>query len=48
VLGAVALRCGRTKAARATAFVAALLTTGYIVSVDVTRDPRGPLAWLAS
>ena len=48
VLGAVALRRGRTKAARATAFVAALLTAGYIVSVAVTRDPRGPLAWLAS
>ena len=48
VLGAVALRRGRTKAARAPAFVAALLTAGYIVSVAVTRDPRGPLAWLAS
>jgi uncharacterized membrane protein SirB2 len=48
LLGAVALRRGRTKAVRATAFVAALLTAAYIMSVALTRDPRGPLAWLAS
>ena len=48
LLGAVALRRGRTKAARATAFAAALLTAAYIVTVALTRDPRGPLAWLAS
>ena len=47
-LGSVALRRGRTKAVRAAAFVGALATAGYIVSVAVTRDPRGPLAWIAS
>jgi len=47
VLGAVALRRGRTKAVRAAAFAGALLTAAYIVSVAVTRDPRGALAWLA-
>jgi uncharacterized membrane protein SirB2 len=48
VLGSLALRRGPTKAVRSAAFVAALLTAAYIVSVAVTRDPRGPLAWLAS
>ena len=47
VLGVVALR-GPTKAVRAMAFAAALLTAGYIVAVAVTRDPSGPLVWLAS
>jgi uncharacterized membrane protein SirB2 len=47
-LGSFALRRGRTKAVRAAAFVGALATAGYIVSVAVTRDPRGPLAWIAS
>ena len=47
VLGIVALRRGPTKTARAIALVAALLTAGYIVSVALTRDPRGALAWLA-
>ena len=46
-LGSLALRHGPTRAVRAAAFVAALGTAGYIVSVAVTRDPRGPLAWLA-
>jgi len=45
-LGTIALRRGRTKRVRTAAFVAALATAGYIVSVAVTRDPRGPLAWL--
>ena len=48
VLGVIALRRGRTKAIRAAAFAAALLAAGYIVSVALTRDPRGALAWLAS
>ena len=48
LLGALALRPGRTKAVRAAAFVAALLTAGYIVSVALTRDARGFLAWLGS
>ena len=47
VLGAIALRRGRTKKARAAAFAAALVTAGYIVSVALTRNPRGALAWLS-
>ena len=45
-LGMVALRFGRTKAVRATAWIAAMLTFGYIVSVAVTKDPRGILSTL--
>jgi uncharacterized membrane protein SirB2 len=48
LLGSVALRRGRTRTVRAAAFVAALVTAGYIVSVALTRDPRGALVWLAS
>lgn len=48
VLGSVALRRGRTKVVRAAAFVAALGAAAYIVSVALTRDPRGALAWFAS
>ena len=47
VLGVYALRRGRTLGQRAVAFVAALLAAGYVVAVALTRDPRGPLAWLA-
>lgn len=47
VLGAVALRRGRTKKIRAAAFAAALVIAGYIVSVALTRNPRGALAWLS-
>jgi len=43
-LGMVALRFGRTKAVRATAWIAAMLTFGYIVSVAVAKDPRGILS----
>jgi uncharacterized membrane protein SirB2 len=39
VLGAVALRRGRTKRARLAAFAAALLAAAYIVAVALTRDP---------
>jgi uncharacterized membrane protein SirB2 len=46
-LGMVALRFGRTKAVRATAWIAAMLTFGYIVSVAITKDPRGLLSLLA-
>ena len=46
VLGAIALRRGRTKKIRAAAFAAALVTASYIVSVALTRNPRGALAWL--
>jgi uncharacterized membrane protein SirB2 len=39
LLGAVALKYGRTKAIRATAYVAALATFSYIVAVAVTKNP---------
>jgi len=41
----VALRFGRTKGVRAAAWVLALLTFGYIVSVAITKDPRGFMLW---
>jgi uncharacterized membrane protein SirB2 len=44
VLGALALRRGKTKAARVAYFVAALLVFGYIVSVAMARNPLGVLA----
>ena len=47
VLGAIALRRGRTRKIRAAAFAAALITASYIVSVALTRNPRGALAWLS-
>lgn len=37
VLGSIALKCGRTKTVRVTAWLAALLVFGYIVSVALTR-----------
>ncbi len=46
-LGAYALRRGRTLRRRAAAFAAALIAAAYVVAVALTRDPRGPLAWLA-
>jgi uncharacterized membrane protein SirB2 len=45
-LGMVALRFGRTKAVRATSWIAAMLTFAYIVSVAVAKDPRGILSIL--
>lgn len=45
--GMMALKRGRTKAQRAAWFVAALAAFAYIVSVALTRDPRGVLALLA-
>ena len=45
-LGMVALRLGRTRAIRAGAWVAALITFGYIVTVALTKDPHGALAWI--
>jgi len=44
-LGLLALRPGRPLALRATAWLAALATFGWIVSVALTKDPRGFLAW---
>jgi uncharacterized membrane protein SirB2 len=40
-IGMVALRFGRTKATRGIAWLAAMLTFAYIVSVAITKDPRG-------
>ncbi len=45
--GMVALRRGRTLVVRATFFVAAMLAFAYIVSVALTRDPRGPFALMS-
>jgi len=45
-LGMVAFRFGRTPAIRGGAFALALVTFAYIVSVAITKDPRGFLAWL--
>jgi len=45
-LGMVALRFGRTRAIRSAAFVVALLIYAWIVSVAMTKDPRGLIAWL--
>ena len=43
-LGMVALRFGRTRRVRATAFVLALLTAAYILSVAYSKSPWGLLA----
>jgi uncharacterized membrane protein SirB2 len=40
-IGMVALRFGRTKRVRASAWIVALLTFVWIVSVAITKDPRG-------
>ena len=45
-VGMIALRFGRTKGVRASAWIGAMLVFGYIVSVAVTKDPRGFLLWL--
>lgn len=45
-LGSVALSRGRTRAIRAVAFVLALGTVLYIVSVAVTRTPAGAFTLL--
>lgn len=39
VLGAIALRRGRTMAVRATALAGALLAAGYVVAVALTKNP---------
>jgi uncharacterized membrane protein SirB2 len=44
VLGSVALRPGRAKTIRVTAFLAALATVGFLVSVARTHQPLGFLA----
>ena len=45
-LGMIAFRFGRTRRIRGIAFALALLTFGYIVTVAISKDPRGMLAWL--
>jgi uncharacterized membrane protein SirB2 len=45
-LGMVAFRFGRTPAIRGGAFALALVTFAYIVSVAITKEPRGFLVWL--
>ena len=47
VLGVIALRRGRTPRARALAYVAALATFSFIVSVALTQNPWGVFALLA-
>lgn len=44
--GMFALRRGRSKAVRTGFWLAALASFGYIVSVALTRDPRGFVAWI--
>ena len=43
-LGIMALRVARTRTGRTVAFIAALLTFGYIVGVAIAHDPAG---WIA-
>lgn len=45
-LGAVALRPARPKGVRVAAFVGALATLSYIVSVALSKNPLGWLAWV--
>jgi len=45
-LGVVALRPGRSAAVRASTWVAALATAGWIVSVAITKSPLGVFAML--
>lgn len=44
VLGSIALRRGRTRSIRIAAFVAALATVAFLVTVAVTHQPLGILA----
>jgi uncharacterized membrane protein SirB2 len=46
VLGAIALRRGRTRGIRIAAFLGAAATAIYIVSVALAHDPRGLFLWL--
>jgi uncharacterized membrane protein SirB2 len=45
-IGMVALKPGRPPALRAFAWLAALAVFGYIVSVALTKNPLGFIAWL--
>ena len=46
VLGSIALKRGRTRAVRVTAFVAALATIGFLVTVARAHHPLGVFAAL--
>lgn len=46
MIGTIALRFGRTRRERMLAFAAAVVVFAYIVSVALTKDPRGALVWL--
>ena len=43
-LGTIALKRGRTRRVRIAAFVGAIITFGYLVSVALTKSPLGLLA----
>lgn len=45
-LGSLALKAGRTRAIRITAWLAAILVFGYVMSVALTKNPAGLLAHL--
>lgn len=45
-LGVIALRRGKTKTIRATAFIAAILVFAFIVTVAITKDPLGIFAYI--
>ena len=45
-LGVIALKPGRALHVRAAAWVAALATFGWSVSVAITKSPLGVLSWL--
>ena len=47
-LGTVALKRGRSKGVRSSAFVLAVLTFAYIVSVALSKDPAGFFAMLSA
>lgn len=46
ILGSVALKAGRTRTIRITAWLAALIMFGYVVSVALSRTPAGFLTWI--
>ena len=46
LLGTIAFRRGRTRGVRIAAFVGALATFGYIVTVALTKSPLGFLVWM--
>jgi uncharacterized membrane protein SirB2 len=46
ILGSIALKAGRTRFIRIAAWLAAMATFGYVVSVALTRTPAGFLSRL--